>query len=378
MTPASSIRHRESDHGYDLERNWDRPSEGVAPSLRLVQLRYPKRRHGYYSRAITPGIDSLPGGSAVSKTVAVTGAAGFIGRWVVRELLDRGFIVYGFDNLSNGHHLNVAEFEDSSRFTLIEGDVRTHSDVQALFSNDIEFCIHLAAEIDVQESLNDPASHFETNVVGTYNLLEACRKNNVRSSVVGTCMVYDVADSNAGIDETHPLKPASPYAGTKLAAENLAEAYYYGYNLPVTILRPFNTYGPYQKSGMAGGVVSIFTRRDIENDPLEIFGDGSQTRDLLYATDCARFIVESSLADAAIGEVINAGTGDDIPIYELAELIVTEGSKVKHVEHHHPQSEVEKLQCDPTKAEMLLDWEPEVTLEEGIGRLRDWMLERDP
>jgi len=306
-------------------------------------------------------------------TVVVTGAAGFIGRWVVDELLSRGYDVRGLDDLSNGSQRNIRAFRDDSSFTLIEGDVRKQADVEELFVEDTEACIHLAAEIDVQESLDDPVSHFQTNVIGTQRVLEACRAQNVRLGLVGTCMVYDMADSEAGIDEIHPVQPASPYAGTKLAAENLAESYYHGYNLPVTILRPFNTYGPYQKTGMAGGVVSIFTSRDLDDKPLKIFGEGTQTRDLLYATDCARFIVDATFADAAIGEVINAGTGRDISINDLAELVATEGTEITHVEHHHPQSEVQKLLCDPTKATELLGWEPQISLAEGVTQLRQWL-----
>ena len=310
-------------------------------------------------------------------TVVVTGAAGFIGRWVSRELLDRGYSVRGLDDLSNGSHRNVAEFEDDQDFELTVGDVRDRETVESLFDDETDACFHLGAKIDVQESLDDPESHFETNVRGTYNVLEACRKTDTRLGLVGTCMVYDMADSGGGIDEDHPTKPASPYAGSKLAAEDLAEGYYHGYDLPVVILRPFNTYGPFQKSDMAGGVVSIFTRRDIEGETLKIFGDGTQTRDLLYATDCARFIVEATFDDDAVGEVLNAGTGTDISVNDLAELVASPGTDIEHVEHHHPQSEVQKLRCDRSKAEALLDWEPEVSLEEGVDRLREWMRERD-
>ncbi|MFC7058369.1 dTDP-glucose 4,6-dehydratase [Halovenus salina] len=310
-------------------------------------------------------------------TVVVTGAAGFIGRWVVKELLARDYTVRGLDDLSNGSRRNVAAFDSNPGFELVTGDVTDRETVEAVFDEDVTACFHLAAEIDVQESLDDPRRHFETNVTGTERVLEACRRTETRLGLVGTCMVYDMADSETGIDETHPVKPASPYAGSKLAAENLAESYYHGYGLPVTILRPFNTYGPHQKTGMAGGVVSIFTNRDLQGEPLKIFGDGTQTRDLLYATDCARFVVDGTFSEAAVGEVLNAGTGSDISINELAELIATDQTEITHVEHHHPQSEVQKLQCDPTKARDLLDWEPEVTLEEGVSRLRDWMQRRD-
>ena len=311
----------------------------------------------------------------MTDTIAVTGAAGFIGRWVVKELLDRGYTVRGFDNLSNGSRRNIAAFESNNRFELTVGDVTDPAAVESLLDENVTACIHLAAEIDVEESLDDPESHFETNVVGTKHVLEACRSTGTRLGLVGTCMVYDMVDSEAGIDESHPVKPASPYAGTKLAAENLAESYYHGYDLPVTILRPFNTYGPYQKTGMAGGVVSIFTSRDINGESLKIFGDGTQTRDLLYVTDCARFIVEGTFSDATTGEVINAGTGSDISINDLAELVASEGTEITHVKHHHPQSEVQKLLCNPTKAADVLGWEPEVSLEEGVDRLRVWIQE---
>jgi UDP-glucose 4-epimerase len=313
----------------------------------------------------------------MSETVAVTGAAGFIGRWVVAELLERGCTVYGLDDFSNGSERNIREFRDVDACEIYEGDVRSREDVDRLFEHDLNACIHLAAEIDVQESLEDPQSHFDANVVGTQHILEACRRTDTRLGLVGTCMVYEMVDSEAGISEDHPTKPASPYAGAKLAAENLAESYYHGYDLPVTILRPFNTYGPYQKTGMAGGVVSIFSSRDIEGEPLKIFGDGTQTRDLLYATDCARFIVEATFSSETVGEVLNAGTGTDVSINELAALVATDGTEITHVEHHHPQSEVQKLLCDSTKAREMLDWEPKVTLEEGISRLRTWLREHE-
>lgn len=308
-----------------------------------------------------------------SDTVVVTGAAGFIGRWVVHELLERGFTVHGMDDLRNGSQRNIAAFDTEDAFEFTTGSVTIRDDVEAVLTEEVDFCIHLAAEIDVQESLDDPDSHFEANIVGTKHILESCRENEIALGLVGTCMVYDMVESEAGIDESHPVKPASPYAGSKLAAENLAESYYHGYGLPVTIMRPFNTYGPFQKTGMAGGVVSIFTNRDIAGKPLTIYGDGTQTRDLLYVTDCAEFIVEATLSDETTGEILNAGTGTDISINELAELIASEDTEIEHVEHHHPQSEVEKLLCDPTKARSMIDWEPTVSLAEGVSRLREWL-----
>jgi nucleoside-diphosphate-sugar epimerase len=308
--------------------------------------------------------------------VCVTGAAGFIGRWVVDELLARGYTVHGVDDLSGGSRENIAAFEDDPDFSFRRGDVRDEGVVEACFEEGVDECLHLAAEIDVHESLEDPGSHFETNVVGTQNVLEACRETEAELTLVGTCMVYDLASGESGIDETHPVEPASPYAGTKLASEEIAMSYYHGYDLPVRVLRPFNTYGPFQRTGSAGGVVSIFLDRDLRDEPLEIYGDGTQTRDLMYVSDCARFIVDAAESDDAVGEVINAGTGRDVSINELAETIATDGTSVEHVEHHHPQSEIPRLRCDPTKAKELLGWEPEYTLESGIEDLRYWLAKR--
>jgi nucleoside-diphosphate-sugar epimerase len=306
-------------------------------------------------------------------TVCVTGAAGFIGRWVVKELLDRGHDVVGIDDFSNGERRNIAAFDECDRFSFREGDVRDAEAVTSVLTDETDACMHLAAEIDVHESLEDPQAHFQTNVIGTETILERCRMTDTRLGLVGTCMVYDVADSEEGIDEGHPVKPASPYAGSKLAAENLAESYYRGYDLPVTLLRPFNTYGPYQEAG----VVPIFVDRDRRNEPLKIYGDGTQTRDLLYATDCARFIVDATFSDDAVGKVLNAGTGVDISINELASMIASGETDIEHVEHHHPQSEIDELRCDRSKAQRLVGWEPEVSLEEGVEELRAWFAIRE-
>jgi len=304
--------------------------------------------------------------------VAVTGAAGFIGRWVVSELIDRGYDVVGLDDFSNGSRRKIAAFDDVEAFEIHEGDIRDEVTVQEIITEKTAACIHLAAEIDVHESLEDPNAHFETNVVGTRNVLEACRTTDTRLGLVGTCMVYDVANSESGIAEKHPTKPASPYAGTKLAAENIAESYHHGYELPVTLLRPFNTYGPYQRAG----VVPTFLERDLRGETLQIYGDGTQTRDLLYATDCARFVVEATFSDATVGKVLNAGTGEDVSINELAGMIASEGTDIEHIEHHHPQSEVPALRCDPSKAGAVLGWEPEYELAQGIDELRTWLASR--
>jgi UDP-glucose 4-epimerase len=305
--------------------------------------------------------------------IVVTGGAGFIGRWVVKKLLDKHDVVV-IDNLSNGSLENIQEFQQNPNFSFVNGDILDKQCVEQTF-NKIDLCVHLAAQINVQESLDLPQKSFENNVTGTYNILECCRKNDAKFILVSTCMIYDFASSKA-INEEHPIKLRSPYAGSKAAAEDLALSYLYGYSLPVAIARPFNTYGPYQKSNMEGGVVSIFINNHFNGEDLLVYGSGEQTRDLLYVEDCADLILKMAFCNEAVGQVLNAGTGKDISINDLALLICGNKSKIKHVKHHHPQSEIAKLLCDYSKAKSLLNWSPETTLEVGIRKTMDWMAAR--
>jgi len=311
--------------------------------------------------------------------ILISGGAGFIGRWVVKELLKKDYEVVIIDNLSNGRIENLKEFENNPKLlAIIFEDIKNEKKLHDLFLKyKFSTCIHLAAQINVQESLEDPRKSFESNLIGTYNILESARKYNTKIVLIGTCMVYDLTDSNSAISEDHKVKPKSPYAGFKLAAEELALSYYYSYNLPIVILRPFNTYGPFQKTNMEGGVISIFVKRKIDNEKLIIYGDGTQKRDFLYIGDCAEFIVKTMECENCIGEIINAGTGKDISIKDLAILIVGDVRRIEHVKHHHPQSEIMKLLCDNSKAKKLLNWEPKISLKEGIERLEKWIIENE-
>ena len=305
--------------------------------------------------------------------ILVTGGAGFIGRWVVKRLLSDGIDVWVLDNLSNSSKTNLEELAKVNGYHgLTVGDVLDMECVTNLFQNEYDVCIHSAAQVNVQDSLDNPEKSFKTNVIGTYNVLSCALKSNTKVVIIGTCLVYDMTQSG-GISELSPVKPTSPYAGSKLAAENLALSYYYGFGLPVIILRPFNTYGPFQKTNMEGGVVSIFIKSKIQGGKLKIFGGGTQTRDFLYVEDCADFTAKAAFSDNAIGQIINAGTGRDISINDLASLICKDQGRIEHTEHHHPQSEVQKLLCDNTKAKKMLNWRPETPLEEGIRKTEEWI-----
>lgn len=310
------------------------------------------------------------------KKALVTGGAGFIGRWLVKKLIEEHFQVWVLDNLDNGQESNLAEFKNNPNLKeVVIDDILNRNVLQSLFREKFDIVYHLAAQINVQESLDNPKKAYEVNIEGTYNILEECRVEGTKLMLMGTCMVYDVASSQGPISETHALKPASPYAGSKLAAEVLAESYYHGLGLPVVTCRPFNTYGPFQKTNLEGGVISIFIKQQLAGEPLKVFGDGTQTRDFLYVEDCADFLYRASVEDKAVGQVINAGLGEDIQIGDLARLICDDESKIQFVTHHHPQAEIQKLLCDYSKARALLGWKPQTDLNTGIEKLRKWQQE---
>ncbi|MBU4139155.1 MAG: GDP-mannose 4,6-dehydratase [Euryarchaeota archaeon] len=305
--------------------------------------------------------------------VLVTGGAGFIGRWVVKRLLEDNNRVWVLDDLSNGSEENLKEFRNNSNLDVKIGDIKDEGLLSKLFNNNFDICIHLAASIIVQESIDNPRKTFENDVIGTFNILEEARKHNTKFVFMSTCMVYDKASMGGAISETHPTKAASPYAGAKLAGENMVQSYYYAYGMPVVILRPFNTYGPYQKATGEGGVVSIFIQKKLNGDVLNIYGDGTQTRDLMYVEDCAEFVVKASYSDDVNGEILNAGLGEDITINELAGIICEDKRNIRNIEHIHPQSEIPKLLCDYSKAKRLIGWEPKTNLIKGIKSVKEWM-----
>ncbi|WP_018931020.1 dTDP-glucose 4,6-dehydratase [Gracilibacillus lacisalsi] len=309
--------------------------------------------------------------------ILVTGGAGFIGRWVVKQLLGKHHHVTVLDDLSNGRKSNLDEFKNNPFLRkFVEGDIKDEHLLKDLFEKgDFSICYHLGASINVQDSIDDPYTTFYNDVVGTFQVLEQCRKNDVKMVFMSSCMVYDRCTDINGITERHPTKPASPYAASKIAAENMALSYFYSYDLPVVVVRPFNTYGPFQKTGGEGGVVAIFIQNKLKGKTLNIYGDGTQTRDLLYVEDCANFVVQAGFSENVNGEVVNAGLGRDISINELAKVIGTDEKEIKHVKHIHPQSEIQKLLCNYEKATNLLNWKPKVNLEEGIKRTEQWIKE---
>jgi len=305
-------------------------------------------------------------------SVLVTGGGGFIGRWVVRALLDEGADVVALDDFSNGSRENLSDMANDPRLDVVEGSIADPSVVERSFRSRPELVLHLAAKINVQHSIDDPLGTYEPDVMGTLRVLESARAVGATFLFMSSCMVYAAAGDEP-IAETHPVRPASPYAASKLAGEQLTISYGLSYGHPVTVVRPFNTYGPFQRADGEGGVVAIFCERALAGSDINVFGDGTQTRDLLYVSDCAEFVLRAARADAARGELLNAGTGRDVTINDLARIVGGEEVSTRHVDHPHPQAEIARLVCDHRKAEQVLGWRPETTLEQGIAETKDWL-----
>lgn len=302
----------------------------------------------------------------------VTGGAGFIGRHVVGELLDRGVAVRALDDLSRARPGSLEAFSGRPGYLgLTQGDV---ADAAALRRGlmGVDTLFHLAASVDVGASVHGPADVIRANVLGTLNVLEAARTEGLRLVLVSTCHVY--ASARGPLDEQAASAPASPYAASKLASDDLAGGYRRAFGLRHTIVRPFNVYGPWQRGDLEGGVVARFLLAALAGRTLEVHGDGAQTRDFVFVDDAARGIVDASV-ETAVGHTLNLATGHETSIRELAGLIDEGAGRVRQVPHPHPQAEVERYLGNAARARALLDWRPRVALPQGLARTRAWFSE---
>lgn len=303
----------------------------------------------------------------------MTGGAGFIGRHVVAELLRRGQAVRVLDNLSRSRAASLDAFEGDPAFLgLVQGDVADADAVDRAVGG-VDAVYHLAAEVAVGASVRDPTGAMRANVLGTLVVAEAARRRDLRLVLVSTCHVY--AAANAPLAEGAAAVPASPYAASKLAAEVIAQSYAQTLGLRLTTVRPFNVYGPWQRDDAEGGVVARFLSLDLAGAPLQVHGDGSQTRDFVYVDDCARGIVDAAAA-SAVGRTLNLASGRETSIAEIARLIAGDPHRVRHVPHPHPEAEVARYIGDATQARALLGWAPRVDLADGLERTRAWFADR--
>lgn len=296
--------------------------------------------------------------------ILITGGLGFQGSHLVERLLSLGHQITVLNTLSEESEKNGASFKD--RVRLVLGSV-TDKELVDKTVRDHELVFHLAARINVDESIRNPFDHISVNIVGTYNILEAVRKYNVRLIYISSCESYGGRDYP--IIETEELRPQSPYAASKASADRLVYSYSVTYKIKSVIVRPFNIFGPRQKEGAGGAVIPIFIDKAMRGEPLIIFGDGKQGRDYLYIKDLidAYSLIISNF-DKLVGEVINLGTGKLTSIKSIAEYISSKfGNKIEYEKAR--SGEVSGFICDYSKAKKRLNWEPKVSILEGIDEM---------
>ena len=310
--------------------------------------------------------------------VLLTGAGGFIGSHLAEQLVRLGHQVRAFVHYNSAnywHNLEKAPADIIDSIEVVAGDISDPFAVdEAVKGCDTVF--HLAALIGIPYSYVAPASYVSTNVGGTLNVLQACRRHEVRRLVhTSTSEAYGTAQY-VPIDEKHPLVGQSPYSATKIGADKLVEGYCRSFGLPAVTIRPFNTYGPRQS---CRAVIPTIITQALTGDTLKL-GSLAPVRDLTFVADTARGFIAGAQADGAEGQTVNLGVGDGVSIGRLVEMVGDLLGKELKVEQQDVRirpggSEVMRLISNNSKAKELLGWEPQVGLNEGLQRTIDYIRE---
>ena len=314
-----------------------------------------------------------------SKTVLVTGSDGFIGSHLTEELLRMGCKVRAFayyNSFGSWGWLDHLAKDQLDSIEVVTGDIRDRGSVTKAMEG-IDVVFHLAALIGIPYSYDSPESYVGTNISGTLNVLEEARRlGTERIIVTSTSEVYGTAQY-VPIDEKHPYQGQSPYSATKIGADRMAESYFRSFDLPVTIARPFNTYGPRQSARAI--IPTIISQLCNGSDEISL-GSLSPTRDLVYVKDTARGFISMAENENTIGEEINIATQDEISIGDLAQKLITairpSATMVTDNQRLRPaKSEVERLLGCNEKIKSLTGWEPEWDLDRGLAATIEWFRE---
>ena len=308
--------------------------------------------------------------------VLVTGADGFIGSHLTEELVKKGKNVKAFvyyNSFNSWGWIDSLPKEIKDEIEIFSGDIRDPNGVREAMMN-VDTVFHLAALIAIPFSYHSPDSYVDTNIKGTLNVLQAARQLETRRVLVtSTSEVYGTAQY-VPIDEKHPYQGQSPYSATKIGADRLAESFYRSFSLPVTIVRPFNTYGPRQS---ARAVIPTIITQLLSGKEEIMLGSLTPTRDFNYVKDTANGFITLSEADNVIGEEINIATQHEISIGELANEIISQINPNARIvcedERLRPEkSEVNRLLGSNEKIRRMTSWEPKYTLKQGIEETIAW------
>jgi len=307
--------------------------------------------------------------------ILITGGAGFLGSHLCEKYVNEGHTVICLDNFSNGNLGNIRTLLSNRKFKLVNGDIRDFDLLEKIISAEVDVLIHLAAQIHVDRSVIEPRETYETNVLGTLNILELARRYDIEKVIyASTSEIYGSAQY-VPMDEKHPLEPMHPYGASKLAADRMCHVYIQTYGANICIVRLFNTFGPRQRDTGYGGAISIFAKRVMNDRPPVIYGDGKQSRDYVYVEDAIRAYDLIMKSKKTIREPINFGTGKDIKILDLANKIIElfgKKGKLKPVHVAPRPGEVRRLVANNKRAEEVLGWKPRFTLKKGLQIFVAW------
>ena len=315
----------------------------------------------------------------MSNSILLTGATGFIGSHLTEFLIKKGYKVIAFDRYNSNNSwgwLENSKFKNDCEVIL--GDIRDYDSVYRAMKG-CNAVFHLAALIGIPYSYLSPLAYIRTNVEGTYNVLEASRNLGVEDILItSTSETYGTAQT-VPINELHPLVGQSPYSASKIAADQLAISYNKSFNMPVKIVRPFNTYGPRQS---ARAIIPTIASQIINGTKKLELGSMTPTRDLTYVTDTCRGFYEIYKTQSLVGEVTNIGMNSEISIGDLvimiSKLLKSDLEIDTKKERLRPKnSEVERLVCDNSKILKNTSWKPRYKLKDGINKFIDWMKNDD-
>lgn len=298
--------------------------------------------------------------------ILVTGAAGFIGSRLVQSLLEKGYIVVGFDNLSTGTLENLTIQRQNANFSFILGDVRNKAEVKCAFKN-IQVIVHLAAQIDIAASVLNPTETNEINASGTLTLLEGAAKNSIERFVFASSTAVYGDAREMPIKENTPLRPLSPYAASKAAGEAYCSAYANCYDLNTVALRFFNVYGAGKEKNSYSGVITKFIQNALRDQPLTIEGDGEQTRDFIHVANVVEAITLAIEQRNLEGEVFNVCTGKPTSINQLAEIVKDLSGKDLQIQHAPRRTgDIKDSYGDTHKSFQKLGFNATIPIETGI------------
>jgi UDP-glucose 4-epimerase len=323
---------------------------------------------------------------AADLSVLVTGGAGFIGSHLCERLLTSGAEVTCLDNLSSGRLRYLSAIRREKRFRLIEGDILDPKTVNRALKG-VDAVCHLAARVGVKHYVEHPIEVIRTNVFGTHNLLEACRRKKLKRFVFASTSEVYGKNSEMPLNEESDRVLGPPdidrwcYSTSKSIDEHLCHSYAREYHIPLVVLRYFNTYGPRQESSDYGGVVSIFTRRVLDDQPPQVHGDGKQTRSFMFIDDAIDGTLISIVRSEAEGEAFNIGNPVETTILELAKIIIRVAGKegelkpefIPHNEFYGGSYEdLTRRVPGISKAKRVLGFQPRVPLMEGLQMTLEW------